>query len=102
MRGQRSGRKKVVVAAALLVTLAAPAWAGYGEGLAAYKRGDYVTAAEWYRKAAKQGHVEAQFFLGFMYKKGKGVPQDYALAAEWYRKAAEQGYAKAQSKLGFY
>ena len=47
--------KEVVVAAALLVTLAAPAWAGLREGWAAYDRGDYATAMQGLRPVAEQG-----------------------------------------------
>ena len=61
---------------------------------------DYAEAARWYRKAADQGDVAAQFNVGVMYERGQGVPQDYAEAARWYRKAADQGYAAAQGNLG--
>ncbi len=81
--------------------LTAPAWAGWDEGVAAYKRGDYATALREWRPLAKQGNAKAQFNLGLMYYKGKGVPQDYAEAVGWYRKAAEQGYATAQYNLGW-
>ena len=58
-----------------------------GEGV----KQDYARAAEWYRKAAEQGHAAAQGHLGVMYASGEGVKQDYAQAVEWYRKSAEQG-----------
>ncbi|MCX8500810.1 MAG: hypothetical protein ORO03_03835 [Alphaproteobacteria bacterium] len=35
---------------------------------------DYAQAVSWYRKAAEQGHANAQFNLGIMYGKGQGVP----------------------------
>ena len=54
---------------------------------------------EWYRKAADQGDADAQWILGFMYEKGKGVAKDESTAVEWYRKAADQGYARAQRNL---
>ena len=54
----------------------------------------------WYRKAAEQGHADAQNNLGVMYDNGKGVRQDYTNAVQWYRKAAEQGHAGAQINLG--
>ena len=63
---------------------------------------DYARAAEWYQKAAEQGHVAAQFKLGNCYYCGKGVAQDHAKAAEWFLKAAEQGFIYAQYSLGFY
>jgi hypothetical protein len=61
---------------------------------------DYAAAAIWYRKAAEQGDVLAQRFLGIMYGKGRGVPKDAEAAAIWYRKAAEQDDEKAQVMLG--
>jgi len=45
---------------------------------------------KWYRKAAEQGNADAQFFLGFMYDAGRGVPQDYAQAHMWYNLAASR------------
>ncbi len=61
---------------------------------------DYQQAAAWYRKAAEQGHTDAQTNLGFLYEMGNGVAQDYKQAVEWYRNAAEQGNAGAQAHLG--
>jgi TPR repeat protein len=52
------------------------------------------------RKAADQGDVQAQLYLGFSYFVGQGVKQDYAEALKWYRRAAEQGYPAAQFNLG--
>jgi TPR repeat protein len=45
--------------------------------------------------------MEAQYNLGNMYYKGKGVQQDFKQAAAWYQKAAEQGFAEAQINLGY-
>ena len=53
-----------------------------------------------FRKAADQGHAQAQCNLGSMYKQGQGVPQSYKAALVWYRKAADQGHADAQFNLG--
>ncbi len=72
----------------------------YEFGEAAYNRGDTAKAVNWFRKAAEQGHAEAQDSLGRMYTWGEGVPQDYVEAAKWKRKAAEQGNAHAQYALG--
>ncbi|NOR73090.1 MAG: hypothetical protein GQ467_04385 [Mariprofundaceae bacterium] len=51
------------------------------------------------KKAADQGHASAQYYLGVMYDKGKGVTRDDKEAAKWYRKAADQGHASAQRYL---
>jgi tetratricopeptide (TPR) repeat protein len=65
-------------------------------------------AAIWYRKAADQGNVAAQYKLGDFYYYGWGnVPQDYQQAVAWCRKAADQGnkaadqeYVLQQSSVG--
>mgnify|MGYP002136838370 FL=1 len=57
-------------------------------------------AVAWYRKAAEQGHANAQNNLGVMYANGQGVSQNDKEAVTWYRKAAEQGNANAQKNLG--
>ena len=54
----------------------------------------------WYRKAAEQGHMDAQCDLGYCYINGKGVSKDEVEAMKWYRKAAEQGRADVQYWLG--
>jgi TPR repeat protein len=66
-----------------------------------YKNGegvpkDFIKAAEWYKKAADQGHTVAQMNLGNCYKFGEGVPKDLAKSVEYYRKSAIQGRAGAQ------
>jgi TPR repeat protein len=69
-------------------------------GGAAYRRGDYVEAAAWFRKAADGENFIASDLLGNMYRDGRGVPQDYKEALALYRKAADIGYAPAQLDLG--
>ncbi len=68
--------------------------------MAAYQRGDYTTALSELRALAEKGNANAQFRLGVVYRKGRGVPQDYAEAMGWWRKAAEHGNATAQNNLG--
>jgi len=70
------------------------------EGVAAYQRGDYVTAMRLLQPLADQGVPLVQFTLGAMYADGKGTPQDYGQAVTWFRKAADQGYDQAQGRLG--
>jgi uncharacterized protein len=83
---------KAAVAAVIFATGFAgsvAAESAFSNGLEAYRKGDYATAASWYRKAAEQGDPAAQDALGNMYETGLGVPRDYAAAARWYRKVAE-------------
>ncbi len=93
--------RRLILTVSLILVLAAPAWAGFLEGVAAYERGDYAMALREFRPLAEQGYAGAQNNLGLMYARGRGVPQDYAAAVKWYRKAAEQGYVEAQHNLGF-
>lgn len=58
-----------------------------------------VEAAKWYRKAAEQGHVEAQRNLGLMYVYGEGVSQDVAEGMRWIRAASEGGSSDAMRAL---
>ncbi len=41
---------------------------------------DYKEAVNWYRKAALQGDVMAQYNLGVMYDDGRGVAKNYVIA----------------------
>jgi len=61
-------------------------------------KGGAAEAAKWYRKAADQGHAEAQYQLGDLYY--STVNGGEAEAAKWYRKAADQGHAEAQFHIG--
>jgi TPR repeat protein len=61
---------------------------------------DKVKAAEWFYRAAEQGHAGAQHNLGFLYSYGIEGVKDELKAAEWYHRAAERGDATAQHKLG--
>lgn len=60
---------------------------------------DFTMIAYWYRKAAEQGHSEAQNNLGTLYQRGLGVTQDDTEAVLWYQFAAEQGEPIAQYNL---
>ena len=63
-----------------------------------YKKRNYYKAFEWYKKAAEQGDVYAQYKLGTMYQHGIGVQRDYTKAKEWYTKVAEQDTEQSFAK----
>ncbi|GHU06120.1 hypothetical protein FACS1894205_7060 [Alphaproteobacteria bacterium] len=69
------------------------------DGLTAFRKGDFQSAAVFFRNAAESGDVVGQYNLATMYELGRGVYQDYPKAILWYQKAAEQGYVKAQYNL---
>lgn len=88
--------KRILIATFLCLTMATPVLADFGEGKAAYDRGDYATALRILRPLAKEGDPRAQNELAVMYLRGHGVPQDNVEALAWFQTAADQGYEKAQ------
>ena len=66
---------------------------------------DARMAAHWYEQAARQGHVEASFSLGFLLfygvgSDGQATPPDPAAGLPWIEAAATHGNAAAQYFLG--
>jgi len=55
------------------------------------------SAFHWYRKAADQGHAEAQNSLGSTYQADK----NYSQALFWYQKAADQNHPLATNNLAY-
>lgn len=62
---------------------------------------DQKDAVTWYRKAAEQGHTEAQYQLGLKYYEGKGVTRDYKETHRWFLLAAEKRHVEACARLAF-
>lgn len=77
----------------------------YAEGLKFYSgegvERNFGTAAQYFMKAAEQGHSEAQYSLGLMNYVGQTGGQDFTNAAKWFQLAAENGHVQAQYNLGF-
>lgn len=62
---------------------------------------DEAEAARWFRQAALQGNVEAQYHLARLVSRGaKGLKQDYPTALKLYQDAAAKGHALAMDALG--
>ncbi len=61
---------------------------------------DFIAAAEWYQRAAKQGYDEALYALAGLYSLGIGVGRDAGTAAKLYFRAANQDFPAAQRALG--
>lgn len=74
------------------------AGAQFNLGVSCYEKKDYSEAIKWFKKAAEQGNVSAQYMLGICYKNGFG---EYGEAMKWFRTAAEKGNAEAQYELGY-
>lgn len=73
---------------------------GYEYGGGCYEK-NISKALEWYRKAADQGNVSAQYKLGYIYYCGEIVEKDYSQAMYWFLKAAAQGNSEAKGWIAF-
>jgi len=51
---------------------------------------------KWFLLAAKQGHAEAEFCIGYMYGVGRGTAKNETEAIKWILKSAETGNVDAQ------
>ena len=90
--------------------------AGLGYALAQFKLGicyelglthfpmDPSKSFAWYKRAALQGHADAELAVSGWYLTGhpQGLIQSEPLAYEWASKAALRGWSKAEYTLGHY
>lgn len=96
-RGLLSG---LLLALGFNLSLFSTVYAGFDEGMIAYKHLDYKTALHEWLPLAEQNNARAQSNIGLMYANGRGVALNYSVAAIWLRKSAEQGNPDAQFLLG--
>ena len=57
---------------------------------------DAYEAARWFRRAAKQDDMRAQYNLAMCYENGEGVIADIEKAFYWHMLSAAQGDDRAQ------
>ena len=69
-----------------------PARADNAIGMAALEAGDFKRAHALLLPEAEAGNAVAQYEIGRMYDRGRGVDFDAAAAAEWFRAAARLHY----------
>ncbi|MDH3407621.1 MAG: sel1 repeat family protein, partial [Gammaproteobacteria bacterium] len=48
---------------------------------------------------AENGDIRAQYAIGRLYEKGRGVERNFETAISWYRKAAERGHADSEYRI---
>ena len=59
------------------------------------------TRIDHLRRMAEEGDADSQVTLGWMLRRGDGVPRNDADAVHWYRRAAEQGSPDGLDSLGW-
>jgi TPR repeat protein len=77
--------------AMFFASAAAMAGGTLDDGITAMLRGDNATALKVFRPLAVKGNAEAQYYMGYMYQSGIGVPVDKKTALQWYNRSAAQG-----------
>lgn len=62
---------------------------------------DATKSFEWGTRAALQGHLRAQAWVGMLYDKGFGTQQNRTMAKEWYGRACsnDEDYCKDYKRL---
>ena len=60
---------------------------------------DRSEAVKWYRKAAKQGHIKAQYYLGELLANGQGVDEDYVRSYAWMFLAKSANDEQAEKNI---
>jgi TPR repeat protein len=61
---------------------------------------EHALGLEYLEMAAENGHMEAQFLVGFMYDIGEGqIGRDSKKAGKFFLRAALQGHAEAQQRM---
>ena len=60
---------------------------------------NYKKASNLYEKSAELGLAKAQFYCGYIFLKGRGVPRNYSRAFELVEKSAQQNHPQAQFLL---
>ncbi len=55
----------------------------------AYKDGNSDKAIKFFRRASEDGNIVADWYLGHIYRTGRGVPRDDAIAFSYYSRVAE-------------
>jgi hypothetical protein len=55
----------------------------------AYKEGDFARARKYFERASDDNNIVADWYLGHMYRLGRGVPRDDAKAFSYYGRVAD-------------
>jgi len=71
----------------------------FQSGQAAYDAEKYQQARKLWLPLANHGDVRAQYALGRLYEKGKGVDRDFNKAYDWYQKAAQKNHPDSQYRV---
>ncbi|MCL2714572.1 MAG: caspase family protein [Alphaproteobacteria bacterium] len=67
-------------------------------GVLEAERGNHVSAAQWFARAARHGVTDSQFNLAVLYYRGDGVVPDLQESYKWFSLAAARGDREAMDR----
>ena len=65
----------------------------------AFMDGSFDMAHAGFAELSESGSSVSQYYLGMMYRNGKGVLQDFCMAHMWFNIASSRGHEKARMRL---
>ena len=80
---------------AVFVSTSCLAGSEYSSGMAAYMKGDFESAQEFWLQASQHKDAKAMFNLGLLHSKAKIANASPAKADRWFKLAGENGYGAA-------
>ena len=93
--------KRLILAAAVVFAVIAPARADFAAGWEAYRDGDYAAALEAWLPLARRGDIDAMYDAAALYESGMLGEPNMESALIWYGRAAERRLAAAQYRLAW-
>lgn len=75
--------------------------AGYAEGEMAFNEQRYTQAFTEFLPLAESGDFRAQYYVGYLYLNGYGIPRDERSARKYLQNSVDQNYDMAQSLMAF-
>lgn len=76
-------------------------YASYTEGETAFNEQRYTQAFSEFLPLADGGDFRAQYYVGYLYLNGYGVPRDGKKATQYLQQAVDQNYDMAQSLMAY-
>ena len=61
--------------------------------------GEYEKSLELYKNAAQRGYIRANYWIGSMYRDGRGTPVDFDKAIQYFKIGSDAGYLVAKRSL---
>lgn len=72
----------------------------FQDAIAYYNQNMFTKALLLFSEESEKGNAQAQFFLGIMYRDGKGASQDLERSRFWLKKSADNGCIASQITYG--